>query len=72
MGKHKTSSQNLAVVTGEFLGQLERSHGPLTIDGMWGLRFLAGSLNVVAGAVYFTAGPDHEADGLLGDIVTNS
>ncbi|HUE58591.1 MAG TPA: TIGR03118 family protein, partial [Acidimicrobiales bacterium] len=59
-------------VTGQFLGQLETSHGPLTIDGLWGLRFPAGSLNVVQGALYFTAGPNHEADGLLGDIVPNS
>ncbi|HEX6393813.1 MAG TPA: TIGR03118 family protein [Acidimicrobiales bacterium] len=59
-------------VTGQFLGQLESSHGPLTIDGLWGLRFPAGSLNVVAGALYFTAGPNHEADGIFGDIVPNS
>ena len=56
-------------VTGQFLGQLQTSHGPLAIDGLWGLRFPAGSLNVVPGALYFTAGPNHEADGLFGDIV---
>ena len=58
--------------TGQFLGQLETSHGPLIIDGLWGLRFPAGSLNVVPGALYFTAGPNHEADGLFGDIVPSS
>lgn len=58
--------------TGEFLGQLQSSHGPVSIDGLWGLRFPAGSLNVTPGALYFTAGPNHEADGLFGDIVPNA
>jgi uncharacterized protein (TIGR03118 family) len=55
--------------TGQFLGQLRTHGGPITISGLWGLRFPAGSLNVTPGALYFTAGPNHEADGLLGDIV---
>jgi hypothetical protein len=36
---------------------------------LWGLRFPAGSLNVTPNALYFTAGINDEADGLLGDIV---
>jgi uncharacterized protein (TIGR03118 family) len=55
--------------THEFLGQLRDHGGPLTIQGLWGLRFPTGSLNVTPGALYFTAGPDHEANGLFGDIV---
>ena len=55
--------------TGQFLGQLHTSHGPLTIPGLWGLRFPTGSLNAVPGALYFTAGLNHEADGLFGDII---
>jgi uncharacterized protein (TIGR03118 family) len=55
--------------TGQFLGQLRNHGGPITIPGLWGLRFPAGSLNVTPNALYFTAGPNHEADGLLGDIV---
>jgi uncharacterized protein (TIGR03118 family) len=55
--------------TGQFLGQLRTHGGPITISGLWGLRFPAGSLNVTANALYFTAGLNHEADGLLGDIV---
>jgi uncharacterized protein (TIGR03118 family) len=55
--------------TGQFLGQLKTSHGPLRIPGLWGLRFPTGSLNVVPGALYFTAGLNHEADGLFGDII---
>jgi uncharacterized protein (TIGR03118 family) len=58
--------------TGQFLGQLQSSHGPVTISGLWGLRFPAGSLNVVPGALYFTAGINDEADGLFGDIVPNT
>jgi uncharacterized protein (TIGR03118 family) len=55
--------------TGQFLGRLQTSHGPLTIPGLWGLRFPTGSLNAVPGALYFTAGLNHEADGLFGDII---
>jgi uncharacterized protein (TIGR03118 family) len=55
--------------TGQFLGQLRTHGGPITISGLWGLRFPAGSLNVTPGALYFTAGTNDEADGLLGDIV---
>ena len=58
--------------TGQFLGQLKSNHGPLTIPGLWGLRFPTGSLNVVPGALYFTAGLNHEADGLFGDIIPRS
>jgi len=55
--------------TGQLLGELRTSHGPLTIPGLWGLRFPTGSLNAVPGALYFTAGINHEADGLFGDII---
>jgi uncharacterized protein (TIGR03118 family) len=55
--------------TGQFLGQLRRHGGPITISGLWGLRFPTGSLNVTPNALYFTAGINDEADGLLGDIV---
>jgi uncharacterized protein (TIGR03118 family) len=54
--------------TGRFLGQLRSSHGAITIPGLWGLRFPTGSLNVTPNALYFTAGPNDEADGLLGVI----
>jgi uncharacterized protein (TIGR03118 family) len=55
--------------TGQFLGQLRNHGGPITISGLWGLRFPTGSLNVTPNALYFTAGINDEADGLLGDIV---
>jgi len=38
--------------TGDFRGQLQNSQGePLTIIGLWGLRFPAGSLSVTPGAL---------------------
>ena len=56
--------------TGHFEGRLLDGAGqPLTISGLWGLRFPAGSLNAVAGALYFTAGLNDEHDGLFGDLV---
>jgi uncharacterized protein (TIGR03118 family) len=56
--------------TGHFEGRLLNAAGqPLTISGLWGLRFPTGSLNAVAGALYFTAGINDERDGLFGDLV---
>ncbi len=56
--------------TGHFEGRLLDATGqPLTISGLWGLRFPAGSLNAVPGALYFTAGINDEHDGLFGDLV---
>jgi len=56
--------------TGHFEGRLLNAIGqPLTISGLWGLRFPAGSLNVVPGALYFTAGINDEHDGLFGNLV---
>jgi uncharacterized protein (TIGR03118 family) len=55
---------------GRFAGQLSGPTGqPISIPGLWGLRFPTGSLNVRPNALYFTAGTNAEADGLLGDIV---
>jgi len=56
--------------SGHFEGRLLNATGqPLTISGLWGLRFPAGSLNAVAGALYFTAGINDEHDGLFGNLV---
>ncbi|HWW54582.1 MAG TPA: TIGR03118 family protein [Acidimicrobiales bacterium] len=58
--------------SGRFLGQLRNPAGdPVSIPGLWGLRFPAGSLNAIPNALYFTAGTNGESDGLLGDIVPN-
>jgi uncharacterized protein (TIGR03118 family) len=55
--------------TGKFQGELRRPHGgPITIDGLWGLRFAPTALNAITNALYFTAGLNDEADGLFGTI----
>jgi uncharacterized protein (TIGR03118 family) len=57
-------------VTGLHLGSLRTADGHrIVIPDLWGLRFPAGSLNVVPGALYFAAGINNEKDGLFGDIV---
>lgn len=52
--------------TGAFLGQLNNSTGkPIAVDGLWSISFSAGSRSTNS-RLYFTAGPNHESDGLLG------
>lgn len=54
---------------GEYKGQLENENIPITIDGLWALSFP--SNGVPAGdqnQLFFTAGPDNEAEGLFGYI----
>ena len=49
--------------TGSLLGHLTAPDGTdIQIDGLWGLDFWVGP------RLYFTAGPNEEADGLLGYI----
>jgi uncharacterized protein (TIGR03118 family) len=54
--------------TGAHLGQLRSAHGPIVIDGLWGLRFGNGNAAKTSELV-FSAGPDGESHGLLGKIV---
>ena len=50
-------------------GQLRKPHGnPITIDGLWGLRFGNGNA-AKTNELLFSAGPDGESHGLLGKIV---
>ncbi len=50
------------------LGTLRRPHGgPVVIDGLWGLRFGNG-VTGARNALLFSAGPDGEAHGLLGEL----
>jgi uncharacterized protein (TIGR03118 family) len=54
---------------GRFLQVLRNTEGkPIAIPGLWDLKFPTGSLNVTANALYFTAGINGEADGLLGKL----
>jgi uncharacterized protein (TIGR03118 family) len=60
-------------VSGEFLNQLrDANNRPITIDGLWGLLVGNGGNGGDVGKVYFTAGPNDEADGLFGSIAPNN
>jgi uncharacterized protein (TIGR03118 family) len=57
------------ITTGEFLGQLTEQHGfPIQIPGLWALAFGNGAQAGNPNVLYFTAGPNHEANGLFGDL----
>jgi uncharacterized protein (TIGR03118 family) len=49
---------------GHFKGQLKNSSGPVAIDGLWALDNGVAKTN--KRQLYFTAGPDDEADGVFG------
>ena len=52
-----------------FLGQLKAPNGkPITIDGLWSLTPGNGGSAGDPNAIYFTAGPNSEQDGLFGSI----
>ncbi len=56
--------------SGEFRGFLEDAHHhPIVIDGLWALVFGNGTKAGVPDALYFSAGPDGESNGLFGSIV---
>jgi uncharacterized protein (TIGR03118 family) len=58
--------------TGEHVGQLSsQAGGPITIDGLWGLRFAPATPGAGPNTLFFTAGINHEADGLFGEITPN-
>jgi uncharacterized protein (TIGR03118 family) len=55
-------------ITGRFAGEVRTDqHQPLTISGLWGLRF-GTATDGGPGTLLFSAGPDNQADGLLGSI----
>ena len=55
--------------TGKFLGYLEDgAHQKIVIDGIWALAFGNGFSLGDANALYFTAGPKNEEDGIFGRI----
>jgi uncharacterized protein (TIGR03118 family) len=56
--------------TGAFVGWLSYTNGkPITIPGLWALQFGRGSVNNgKTNQLFFTAGPNNFADGLLGMI----
>ena len=54
--------------TDTFVGQLQGTSGPLAIDGLWGLTVGNDHSGGSSGKLYFSAGPNNEADGLFGVI----
>ena len=55
------------IATGDFLGQMKDANGKtLAIDGLWGLAFGNVYANQPVNSLFFTAGPNDEADGLYG------
>lgn len=54
---------------GHFRGLLKAvSHGPVTIDGLWGLTFGNGTKAGVPDTLYFSAGPMGASHGLFGSL----
>jgi uncharacterized protein (TIGR03118 family) len=57
--------------TDTFIGTLADGSGnPIVIDGLWALAFGNGQSSGSTSNLYFTAGPNGEADGLFGFIAT--
>jgi uncharacterized protein (TIGR03118 family) len=55
--------------TGDFIAQLtDPSGNPITIGGLWALRFGNGGAAGDPNTLFFTAGIDHEQHGLFGEI----
>jgi uncharacterized protein (TIGR03118 family) len=58
--------------TGTFQGELSgQGGGPIAIDGLWGLRFAPATPGATPNTLFFTAGLNHEADGLFGTLLPN-
>ncbi len=66
------SGQILAfdAVSGAYRGQLTGAdNNPIAIDGLWAIAYGAGPAgNGPATTLFYTAGPDHEANGVFGSI----
>ncbi|AYV78870.1 MAG: TIGR03118 family protein [Edafosvirus sp.] len=60
--------------TGGFIGPLKDLHGnPITIDGLWGLvLYEHGNFPSISTDILFTAGINHEDDGLFGVLQSNN
>lgn len=55
---------------GSYLGQLQSHKQTIVIDGLWALSFAPSTATSIdPNRLYFTAGPDHETDGLFGYLI---
>jgi uncharacterized protein (TIGR03118 family) len=67
-GNGKVNAFSITATSG-FEGTLHDQHGdPIVIDGLWALEFGMGGPSGSTNALFFTAGPNDEADGLFGKI----
>lgn len=58
---------NVFSLDGKYFGQLQSHDHAIVIDGLWALSFAPSSATTIDPArLYFSAGPDNEADGLFG------
>ena len=61
---------NVFTLDGFFLGQLQSHKQVITIDGLWALGFAPTTATSISQSwLFFTAGPDMEADGVFGYLV---
>src|ERR1700754_463072 len=61
---------NVFTMDGTYQGQLQSHKRTIVIDGLWALSFPPSTATTVdQNRLYFTAGPDKEADGLFGYII---
>ncbi len=67
IGNFGNGHVNVFAPDGTFVEKLRDAHGQaIVIDGLWALRVGNGGNGGDPGAVYFTAGPNGEQDGLFG------
>jgi uncharacterized protein (TIGR03118 family) len=61
-------------LTGKFIGQMKQLNSTqfVHIDGLWALLFGNDSNNALGITLYFTAGPDHEKNGLFGTLTPDA
>jgi uncharacterized protein (TIGR03118 family) len=61
---------NVYNVDGKFLGQLQSDNNTISIEGLWALSFAPSTATSIdPNRLYFSAGPDNEADGLFGYLI---
>jgi len=60
---------NVFTDEGKFLGQLQSHNHVLEVEGLWSLSFPPADAHVDPRRLYFTAGPDNEADGVYGYLI---
>jgi uncharacterized protein (TIGR03118 family) len=59
--------------SGNFIGKVRDARGQaLVIDGLWAIKVGNGAAGGSNEILYFTAGPNHENDGLFGALTPNS